>query len=312
MAAGRRAPHPAVAPMLTDRAAVGVARARRSRRSVDEWARPVRTLRIGAVTERDPDVPGRCCVTDPAAAGRPVRPRRLVGARRPARRHRRHAQRHRARSRLRRRRSGSRLAARRRGRRVRAGQGHRRRGPPRRAAASEHGRAVGVVGNGLDAPYPRSNAELWEAVARRRPAAVGVAAGHGARAVPVPAAQPHPRRAQRGARGRREPRARRIADHGARGARAVGRGDGRARVGAQPGRRRHQPAAPRRRRAGHRRRRRAGRARARPPAGRRAGYDPRPLPRGDRGAACSSAAGPTRARSTTSSPTSACRSPRRR
>ena len=92
---------------------------------------------------------------------------------------------------------------------------------------------------------------------RRRAADLGVAAGHRAGEVPVPAAQPHHRRAQRGARRGREPRARRFADDGEGGARAVHRRHGRARVGQQPRRRRNQPTDPRRGDTGHRRRRRA-------------------------------------------------------
>ena len=125
-----------------------------------------------------------------------------------------------------------------------------------------------VVGNGPDRPYPRVHAELWARGLRARGAAVGVAARHAAGAVPVPDAQPHPRRAERGPRGRREPRAGRLADHRPGGARAVDRRHGRPGLAAQPGRGRHQPPAARRRGAGHRRRRRAGRARARHPAGR--------------------------------------------
>ena len=56
-----------------------------------------------------------------------------------------------------------------------------------------------------------SNTGLWHDVCDRGPAAVRVAAGHGARAVPLPAAQPHHRRPLRGARRGREPRAGRVA-----------------------------------------------------------------------------------------------------
>ena len=78
---------------------------------------------------------------------------------------------------------------------------------------------------------------------RTRGADVGGAARHAAGAVPVPDAQPHPRRAVRGPRGRREPRARRLADHRPGRARAIDRRAGGARLAAQPGRGRHQPPA---------------------------------------------------------------------
>ena len=56
------------------------------------------------------------------------------------------------------------------------------------------GRPVAVVGNGPDRPYPRVHSGLWDDVCARGPAALRVAARHGSRAVPVPAAQPHPGR----------------------------------------------------------------------------------------------------------------------
>ena len=102
-----------------------------------------------------------------------------------------------------------------------------------------------------------------------RPPPVRVAARHGARAVPLPVAQPHPRRAQRGARGGREPGARWLPDHRASGHRPRRRRDGGAGLRPQPCRPRRQPVAARRRRARHLRRGRAGGARPRLAAGRR-------------------------------------------
>ena len=145
----------------------------------------------------------------------------------------------------------------------------------------------------------------------RRAAVVRVAAGHRAGAVPLPPTQPHPRRAQRARRRRRESRARWFADDGEGGTGAVDRGHGRSRVGQQPSRGGNQPADPRRGDAGHRRRRRAVGARARPPSRRAVATTPVRC-RGARRPPCWSAAVPIRARSTTSSPTSACRSRRRR
>ena len=161
---------------------------------------------------------------------------------------------------------GFRLAEQRGGGGVRPGQGDRRRRPPWRAARPIAARSSAWSANGLDTPYPRINADLWESVARQGLLLSEWPPGTRAGAVPVPPTQPDPCRAERGRRGGREPRARRFADDGARGAGAVDRGDGRARVGEQPGCRRHQPADPRRRDAGHRRRRRAAGARSRPPA----------------------------------------------
>ena len=84
----------------------------------------------------------------------------------------------------------------------------------RGALAADGAPPVAVVGTGPDRPYPAQHAELWEAVAARRRADLRVAAGHAARRVPVPVAQPDPRGAGRGAGGRREPRTRRQPDHG--------------------------------------------------------------------------------------------------
>ena len=56
------------------------------------------------------------------------------------------------------------------------------------------GRAIAVVGNGTDKRYPVSTPPCGRGVWARA-AVVGVAAGHVAGAVPLPDAQPHPRRA---------------------------------------------------------------------------------------------------------------------
>ena len=252
----------------------------------------------------DPTYP-RALRDDPRAAGRAVHPRRPRRARRPPGRHRRHAQRHPGRP-------GHGVRARprprrgRRRRRVRAGQGHRRRRPPRRARRAGRAPGRGRRQRAGPSPYPQVHARLWAEVCERGAAAVGVAAGHAARAVPLPAAQPHPRRAQRGAGRRREPRARRVADHRPGRARALGRRHGRAGLGAQPGRGRHEPAAARRRGAGHRRRRRARGARARHPAGRVGRATTRVRCRGASRPTCWRRAATIRARSTTSSWRWAC------
>ena len=163
-------------------------------------------------TARDAALPGRCS-RRPAAAGGAVRPRRPRRARRPAGRHRRHPQRHAARPRDRRRarpRRWPRPAC----TSCRPGQGHRRRGPPRRARRADGGRPVGRRRQRARRRLPASSTpRCGPRSCERGAAAVGVAARHAARGVPVPAAQPHPRRAQRGAGRRREPRARRLADH---------------------------------------------------------------------------------------------------
>ena len=67
------------------------------------------------------------------------------------------------------------------------------------------GRAVAVVGNGPDVPYPKVNAALWAEVCGRGLLLSEWPPGTRAGALPVPHAQPHHRRAQRGAGGRREP-----------------------------------------------------------------------------------------------------------
>ena len=182
----------------------------------------------------------------------------------------------------------------------------------RGALAVDGGRPVAVVGNGPDTPYPRQHAALWDEVCARGVLLSEWPPGTRPRAVPLPAAQPHPRRAERGARGRREPRAGRVADHRPGRDRALDRRDGGSRLGPQPRRRRHQPAPARRRRAGHLRRRRAGRPRPRHPAGHVGAVRPPAAARAASRPRCSTGAGAIRARSTRSSSTSVCRSPRRR
>ena len=182
----------------------------------------------------------------------------------------------------------------------------------RGALAAGRGRPVAVVGNGPDIAVSTPARRAVGRGVRPWRLALRVAAGNGARGVPLPAAQPHPRRAQRGARRRREPRARRIADHRPGGDRAVDRRDGRSRLGPQPGRGRHQPAAPRRRGARHVRRRRARRPRARHPAGDGARRTTRGRCRAASTPRYSTDAAAIRARSTRSSSTSACRSATRR
>ncbi len=93
--------------------------------------------------------------------------------------------------------------------------------PPTAAPSRDPGaRPVAVVGNGPDAPYPKQHASLWAEVSARGAVDVRVAARHASRRVPLPAPQPHPGRARRGARGRREPGARREPDHREGGSRA--------------------------------------------------------------------------------------------
>ena len=80
--------------------------------------------------------------------------------------------------------------------RVGSGAGHRRRGPPWRARSRRRGPGRGRRQRSRSCRIPAGNAELWEWVAAARGRHVRVAAGHAARRVPVPAAQPHPRRAR--------------------------------------------------------------------------------------------------------------------
>ena len=62
----------------------------------------------------------------------------------------------------------------------------------RGALAHPDARPLAVVGNGPDAPYPKQHASLWAEVSARGAVALRMAAGHHARCLPVPAAQPHP------------------------------------------------------------------------------------------------------------------------
>ena len=116
-------------------------------------------------------------------------------------------------------RSGTRRRRRRRG--VRAGQGHRRRGSSRCAGRRPDGRPVARRRQRAGPAVPAGARRACGPRSASGAAAVRVAAGHAARAVPVPDAQPHHRRPERGARRGREPRAWRLADHGPGRARAL-------------------------------------------------------------------------------------------
>ena len=175
----------------------------------------------------------------------------------------------------------------------------------RGALRAPDGRAVAVVGNGLDTPVPAaSNAELWDAVGERGLLLSEWPPGTAPERVPVPAAQPHPRRPQRGARGGREPRARRLADHRREAAlERVDRGDGGARARSatapRPAPTSCSATAPRRSPTPTTCCVALGLDTGAPAGGLR----PAAAAARRRGRRCSSAAGATRARSTTSSPT---------
>ncbi len=241
VAAGRAAPHPAVAPMLTGGLAVAWARSA-SRRPVEEWSDAVRSLRHRRRDRARQRLPGGVAHRS-TTSRRAVRARRLVGAGSSARGHRRDPQRHWSRPSVRR---HARVppCEQRRGGGVRAGQGDRRRRSPWSAARRirtrrrrRRQRSRHAVPAGQRRSLGRRGGE--------RAVAVRVAARHRTGAVQVPAAQPHPRRPQRTARGGREPRARWIADDRPRGVGAGDRGDGGARVGQQPRRCRDEPVDPR-------------------------------------------------------------------
>jgi DNA processing protein len=161
VAAGRARPHPAVAPMLTGSLATAWARSA-GRRPVGEWAERCARAGISAVTERDGDYP-EILRTDPqppavlfrrgdwsALEGRRVG---IVGTRNATGPGREFAAN-----------LGFRLAGN--GVAVVSGLAKGIDGAAHRGALrAGPGRVVGVVANGLDTPYPRVNADLWDAVA---------------------------------------------------------------------------------------------------------------------------------------------------
>ena len=182
-------------------------------------------------------------------------------ARRAAGRHRRHAQRHRGRSR--RRRASHRRRAGGAGVHVVSGLARGVDGCAHRGVLARRRRRagpIGVVASGLDVVYPREHRDLWAAAGDCGLLLSEAAARHPARAVPVPAAQPHRGRAVGGGRGGRVARDGRLAHHRRRGARPRRAGDGGARQPVESsGVGGHERAAPRRRGAGARRGRRARR-----------------------------------------------------
>lgn len=163
VAAGRLQPHPAVEPMLASELRTAWA-ASAQRRPPHLWAARCAEAGIGAVTAGDADYPALLC-TDPQPpavlfyrgtwSALDARRVGVVGTRNAT------GPGHQFATRL-----GRELAD--------AGVGvvsglakgidaaaH------RGALAADHGAAVGVVANGLDSPYPRQNAQLWEVVAAR-------------------------------------------------------------------------------------------------------------------------------------------------
>ena len=245
VAIGRSAPHPRVAPAADADDPSGLAGVCLTVVTPTEWATRCRHHGIRVISTRDDGLPGGARQRSGAAGGL-VRPRRSGRARPPPCRGRRHPQRHAGRT------------------------GHRRSSSatvsPRPASSSSPvsprvstarltpvrcGAAVGRPSRS-SATVRTSRTRGFTPGSGRTCAAAGCSCPSGRlarpRAVPLPVAQPHPGRAQRGARRGREPRARRLPDHRASGHRALDRRHGGARLGPQPGRRGHQPAAPRRRR----------------------------------------------------------------
>lgn len=161
VAAGRARPHPAVAPMLDEAVAACWAISAR-RRQPDEWANRCRAVGVGAATAHD-DVYPEVLHTDPqppavlfwrgdwsALVGRRVG---IVGTRNATGPGREFAAR-----------LGHCLAGA--GVAVISGLAKGIDGAAHRGTLrADPRRAVAVVANGLDSPYPRVHAELWEAVA---------------------------------------------------------------------------------------------------------------------------------------------------
>lgn len=161
VAAGRAAPHPAVATMLTGELRRAW-RASAERRDPAEWAQRCVRLGVGAVTERDADYPdvlrndpqppavlfwrGNWPALDARRVG-------IVGTRNATGPGRDFAHR-----------LGGQLAEA--GVTVVSGLAKGIDGAAHRGAlGADAGRVVGVVANGLDSPYPREHADLWRAVA---------------------------------------------------------------------------------------------------------------------------------------------------
>ena len=260
VASGAAAPTPLVARLLTDELRGWWRQSAAERSPASCWER-CNEAGVDVVTAGDPQFPallgldpsppavlfvrGDLGVLDAPACGHRRHPQRDAG---------RSPDRGRARLRPRRRRGRGGLRAR---------QGDRRRGASRcargRRARSRSRTPRGGRRQRRRPAVPEAARRALERGLRTRRAHVGVAAGHAARGVPVPDAQPDPGRAVRGAGRRRESRTGRQPAHRARGPRPFGRGDGGARLTAEPGGGGHQRVAARRRRPGHIGRRRARR-----------------------------------------------------
>jgi DNA processing protein len=163
VAAGRARPHPAVAPMLTGELMAAWSQSA-DRRSIDEWAQRCARSGIGAVTQRDSDYPD-VLLTDPQPPAvlfwrgdwLALHARRvgIVGTRNATGPGRDFAAT-----------LGFRLAQN--DVAVVSGLAKGIDGAAHRGALRARSRrVVGIVANGLDTPYPRVNADLWESVARQ-------------------------------------------------------------------------------------------------------------------------------------------------
>ncbi|MDF2732495.1 MAG: dprA [Desertimonas sp.] len=163
VAAGRARPHPAVAPMLTADVRSAWSRAGAAR-PVDEWAARCARSAIGAVILGDPDYPD-VLLTDPQPpavlfwrgdwSALDARRVGIVGTRNATGPGRDFAGM-----------LGFRLAEH--DVAVVSGLAKGIDGAAHRGALrAESRRAVGVVANGLDTPYPRVNGDLWESIARQ-------------------------------------------------------------------------------------------------------------------------------------------------
>ncbi len=161
VAAGTMRPHPAVAPMLTDQLRSEWGRSA-THRSIDEWTRRCASFQIGAVIRGDPEYPD-VLLTDPQPpavlfwrgdwSALDTRRVGIVGTRNATGTGRDFA------AMLGFRLAESEVA-------VVSGLAKGIDGAAHRGALRARSRrVVGVVANGLDTPYPRINADLWESVA---------------------------------------------------------------------------------------------------------------------------------------------------